>query len=181
MPQSKDILIRASDYLDYDVDMLFATAEWLATNGERKSLISNAVLEAFLIHARNLIEFLSGVGRGNAVRAHHYFEGLPEGTYSPKVSPFLISTKDKISTHLAHLTTEPLDDLRSKIGWDVRRILLELWEGLKVFYEDVPSESVLPNYDRRYDEYKVRIQSWLPESRNRMQGFEGQTADTDFI
>ena len=179
MAHPQQVLISASDYLDYDVDMLLATGKWLHSN-PRGDLISNAVLESFLIHARTLIEFLSREGRGNAVRAPDFFDGEPEGSYVPDVSPFLQTTKDRISTHLAHLTTEPLHDLRSTIGWDVKRIILDLWAALTPFYEAVPSHTVLPDYPDRYARFKERAAFWTP-SQPQPGDQEAVSADSDFI
>jgi hypothetical protein len=176
-----EVLRRASDYLDYDVDMLIATAQWLTTGEGDSGLLRNAVLESFLIHARTLIEFLSRTGHRNAVRADHYFEGTKPGTYSPNVSDFLVGAKGKISPHLAHLTTDPLDNVRSTIGWDVRKILLDLWAGLAAFYDAVPIDRVLPDYDQRRMYHEGRISTFQPALLPDGQPIDEPTLDSDFV
>jgi hypothetical protein len=64
-------------------------------------------LESFLIHARNLIDFLEGCGRKNDITCSDFIDdhGNP---INPQVT-FSKDIKENINKHLAHITKNRLD------------------------------------------------------------------------
>lgn len=56
--RNDDELRAASDHLYYEIQMLRSTMALLATGAFGESILSNALIESFTIHARALIHFL---------------------------------------------------------------------------------------------------------------------------
>ena len=104
-------------HLPYEIGMLFSTYKRLEA-GEPDHDVRNALIEAFCIHARNLIDFLKGKRKG--VRARSVTDG-----YTPfagtKIDRAL--TK-KIEDQIAHLSIGRTSDPNEKIDGRVRSVLL---------------------------------------------------------
>jgi len=104
-------------HLHYEIGMLGATYTALST-GFFGTLINNALIESFCIHARALIEFFENKQGGGASR----FTG---GTYSAAHLGSLDGIKKKLNTQIAHLTDLRTTDPDEKIGSSDRETLFK--------------------------------------------------------
>jgi hypothetical protein len=97
------------EHLHYEIDMLLATFVWLQTPLSDTVLV-NALIESFCIHARNLDDFF--LGRRGA-KAQTY----ATSTYVPYAAGRISSALDKkLNTQIAHLTDARTSDPAQKIG-----------------------------------------------------------------
>lgn len=100
-------------HLPYEFEMLQGTYSMLAKGGH-DTIIANALIESFCIHARQLIEFFNNKQGCKAKE----FTG---GTYTATHVGSFGNDADKLNTQIAHLTRARTDDLTKKIGPAERR------------------------------------------------------------
>ena len=115
---STDELERAAETLRYEVQMFVSTASMLERWSLGRGDLLNAVLESFLVHMRQLIEFLTEMNdgwRGRDVRAAHFCDDtLLENwkTDAARNRKDLVGEegspgiKDAIDRQVVHLTAE---------------------------------------------------------------------------
>lgn len=107
-------------HLPYEFEMLQGTHATLAKS-EHNTIISNALIESFCIHARLLIEFFTN----KQGRKANEFTG---GTYAATHVGSLGHVGTKLNTQIAHLTGGRTTDLNDKIGPADRSKLLAALE-----------------------------------------------------
>jgi hypothetical protein len=135
MSRSTDDLITAAGHVQYELDALVGCyRRFLSAEEESKKeptsesiLIANSYLEAMLVHARCLIEFIA---RRRDTRDIHRRDYLPAWDPSEEDRREADVLYDRISKHLAHLSWErtvPADEFP---GWayDLPHFVLRLFE-----------------------------------------------------
>lgn len=95
-------------HLAYEFEMLQGTYSMLANDLDDK-IITNALIESFCIHARQLIEFFNNKQGRKA-------EEFTGGTYAAKHVGSLGDVVKKLNTQIAHLTGERTANSNDKIG-----------------------------------------------------------------
>jgi len=111
-----ELLAFSREHLRYELDMLFSTAEILgrmqtsATPTPFDTLVTNAWLESFVIHLRNVIEFLYPQRlKENSVIAEDFFpDPLDWKKTRPKMTSAIKNARQRAHTELSHLTTTRL-------------------------------------------------------------------------
>jgi len=131
-----------SDYLEYHVRMYIETLLWLRDqheSGKPEGTLWNAVLEAYLVHARILIDFLykSNSRYDDDVIAVHYFHDLPV-SFNPLPNTDLEDWAKEIGGRLVHITTKPMPALKSQQKWPIDDIASGLIPTLMDFLKVVP-------------------------------------------
>ena len=121
MEKTQEELVAASEHVLYEVNMLRATAGLIANDfAAGNPWLHNALLESFLVHARNLIQFLYPERPFKTdVLAKHFFDeperwdslggDLPEG---------LKSVARRANKLLAHITYDRIEMVGEKKQWD---------------------------------------------------------------
>ena len=136
--RTEEELRDASKHLFYEIQMLLGTAKKLSIlRGCQDEVLKNAVLEAFLIHARNLIDFLYTKPVQDDVAIEDFLEKAGKGEGIPAQSSFLCHQTKRINKKLAHLTYFRVLD---EDVWDYLRITEEIRGPLNVFLAQVPRE-----------------------------------------
>jgi hypothetical protein len=107
-------------HLPYEFEMLQGTYLALEKGGH-DTIIANALIESFCIHARQLVEFFNNQQGRRATE----FTG---GNYVAAHLGSLGDTATKLNTQIAHLTGQRTTDDTKKIGPDDRRKLLTALE-----------------------------------------------------
>ena len=105
----------------YEFEMLNATfLLWdIKDNHYRRS----AILESFLLHARNLVEFFESSGKFSDDLTISDFTGINGGKMQGINLPFSRDFMTGLNKHLAHISKTRLN---LKPGWDLRSIRLEI-------------------------------------------------------
>ena len=134
-PDQQEKLI--TKHLTYEVRMLLVSARLLTQETAPRDE-HRVALEAFLLHARLLHEFLAtGRKKTDDLRAHHYAPDWPD--VAPSIAPELEEdgTYEALHKWLAHLTTRRLD---VKVGrsWPVRELGDDLARRLAAWVKAVP-------------------------------------------
>ena len=114
----------------------------LESKKERDQDAVNAYLESFLIHARNLRDFLTrsrddkGV-KPNDVLAEDFFDS--DGWSCPDEPPYLKENRIRLNRSLAHLTYDRIQ-YQSNKGWNPQKIFHEVKELWTFFLSKLPPE-----------------------------------------
>ncbi len=145
-PQTVEI----SAAVTYEVDMLrLQGSKFWETRAQKSTdnqdiAYRNALLEGFLLHARNLIHFLWGRDKQDDVLASHFFNDKRFWeNHRPQMSQFLTDQLLKINKRLTHLTYA-----RLKIDqhWDMPKISKEIEQCLDKFLRSVPPERLSDSF-----------------------------------
>ena len=124
--------------LNYEQDMLRATAMALASGIIESRLILNTFVESFLIHARLLIAFLYGPYRKDDIRPEDWLAPREWRKVRGEKSKLLKETYRDANKYLAHLTATRLN---RKKRWDYPAILREIEVLLDKFFQQMQAVS----------------------------------------
>ena len=152
-PSPSPQTVEISEDVKYEVDMLrlqgnkFWGTRAQQPRNNQEIADRNALLEGFLLHARNLIHFLWGRDKQDDVLASHFFDDRRDWEdHCPQMSQFLKDQRPKINKRLAHLTYARL---KMDPRWDIPRIQAEIERGLDKFLQSVPPERLSDSF-RQY-------------------------------
>lgn len=127
----------------YEKGMMFYTASSLASE-QTDHLLRNALLESFVIHARNLIAFIwSESSNSDDVLAEDFFPD-PQNWRSarPEMSTLLSESKRRVNKLAAHLTYTRLSISGAQKVWRFIDIARELQTVFELFVQSAPQNTV---------------------------------------
>lgn len=129
MPRSDDELVRALDEIGYELEMLGQTAMRLHSLEDWPYDLQNALIEAWLVHARALIEFLLGRSTHSGDIRLSDFPGGWSLDMSPRRTR-LTEVRSDANKHLAHLTWERAAADVSPAEWALGQTLDDIVEAI---------------------------------------------------
>ncbi len=139
---SDSMLSQVSDHLAYEIWMLDSLARELSSRRLEDGPLQYAVLEAFTLHARALLDFFylpeaKRILRDDDVIAEDYLYDAPKAwrAVRPERSDLLDNVNDRVGKEIAHLTYGRLDVLPIDKGWPALSIRDELLGLVSVFLE----------------------------------------------
>jgi hypothetical protein len=123
--------------------MLIGTARGLASGVAGDSILNNALLESFLLHARALLAFLyANTPRLDDVVAEDF---IPDwGSKRPTEPATLSQVHFRVGKELAHLTYQRLSVTAEAKMWNFVEVAKEMSNVLDVFVRLVPSNVLGP-------------------------------------
>ena len=115
MKRPPEELVETSRHVLYEVHMLEVTASAIASEVYKGEMLNNALVESFLIHARNLIDFLFSEGRYDTdVLAVHFLDDPDRWESQRGALPEKLNTvRRRASKELTHITLKLLAVLPS--------------------------------------------------------------------
>jgi hypothetical protein len=137
-------LSAAAEHLVYEVQMARATAVGLASGLFPIGPLHDAVLESFIIHARNLVHFFFPQGaQASDVLAEHYFPTPKDwNSLRGELPPSLVRLRGRANKEVAHLTYDRLLVTSKAKSWNTLRILSDL-DSLVAKFRSSVSPSLL--------------------------------------
>jgi len=136
------LLAYSSEHLAYEVDMFFGMVE-LRLRPSFPSLLSvsadpirlnNALIESFVVHFRNIIDFLYvDRPRPTDVVASDFFDPAAWESRKPPLSGTLDTARRRANKELAHLTTDRIPGAPPEKIWDFNGLANELRPILRLF------------------------------------------------
>ena len=125
----------ASNHLYYEIMMLSATSRALALGISGKSILTNALLESFVIHARSLLYFLYDTNpKPDDVVADDFFPDQREWHKArPAKSTILATVHRRVGKEVAHLTYARQLVTAEMKNWDFVAIGDEIIRSCNVF------------------------------------------------
>lgn len=148
-PQPKSEL----DLLHYEIRML--NEVFPLGYHPKDDVDKSARLESFLVHARNLIDFLENNGsKPDDLLISNFVDEKGK-----KINKIVISLsadlKEKINKHLQHLTTTRM---KEKPGWIIELIWTSINQGLADFFNRISSQ-YFPTLEKRNKEDFINLVS----------------------
>jgi hypothetical protein len=105
----------------------------------------NAMVESFMAHSRNLIEFLySDLPRPTDVVASDFFLAGTWKQLRPPLSTALSDARKRADKELAHLTTSRIFGNPPDKQWNVTALAAELKPVLRIFVDNANSSALSP-------------------------------------
>ncbi len=130
----------ARRHLAYEIKMVRETAQALRGKGIGPRSFRNAMLETFLIHYRNLLDFFYADKRrslSHDVRAADFVADYPRWRERrPRMDKEATSNRERVNAQLAHLTYRRLK--YEERHWSDRRMARQIEEILQIFIEQLP-------------------------------------------
>lgn len=140
-----DLHAYSAEHIRYEIDMFFETVELRSRPGFNKENLSqlgapqridNVLIEAFVVHLRNLIAFLYGAPVGTDVVAEDYFPTGRWAAIRPTQSKILIDANRRANKEISHLTTARMSGSPRQKGWDFVGLALEIRPLLILFAKE---------------------------------------------
>jgi hypothetical protein len=131
----------AAKHVDYEIHMANGMALWLSSHIGTPSMggdVWKACLESFVLHVRNLIDFLYPPGKpqDDDILSDDYVSDVTKWNGSrPGMTPLLKETKPRVNKLAAHLT---YNRLVSPKNWKVGAIWADLEKVLICFLNHLP-------------------------------------------
>lgn len=140
--RTKEELRIASDHLQYEYWMLISLANGMASNLIGEGPLNNAIVEAYVIHVRNLIYFLYGKKQGNNhIIARDFFNSAQEwGDLRPKKSDSLAFAERRAHKEVAHLSYDRAKVTPETKKWHYIELANEIASVFQLFLRNIPPE-----------------------------------------
>ncbi len=140
------------DALHYEMWMLNSilhVSNSVLSNLSSSQVVSNALLESFLVHARNLKDFLEKTKQDDDIVCSDFLDN--NGLHINKISVNLQSDiKNKINKYLSHLTETRM---HTKPAWKLDEIKKEVNKSLEVFFNQLSDKYFPTQGDRNKDSF----------------------------
>jgi len=139
-------LLEYEEHIEYEVNMLKFTAEFFPRLPESQGVIRNVVLEAFCIHARNLIDFLFSYNpRPTDVTIRNFLSQEKLAEVMPQQSEVLKHAHWQAGKQIAHLTTDRAKEPEAK-SWNIFQIAEEIFSILRSIAPHLPSSKISDHF-----------------------------------
>jgi hypothetical protein len=133
------------------------TARLLKSDPFLRSATQRALLESFVIHTRNLIEFFYGkIKKGDEILAEQFVPTWP--TVRTKQTALLEDAQNRAHVHIAHLTYKRLEVINEDNPWPVSNIAQELSAVYEKFHMHLP-KGIAESYNLQTASANVAITS----------------------
>ncbi|HDD54633.1 MAG: hypothetical protein DRI65_15935 [Chloroflexota bacterium] len=154
MPRKKrsdEELNQASEHLYYEYWMFVTLANVQSTGAFGKGAINNALLEAFTIHTRSILDFLyRDESRDDDVLAIDFFDTPDEWiSIRPEKSSTLQSIHKRVGKEVAHLTYTRQEISPEDKNWPFLEIANDVEAVFSEFLNLVPKDRLGPNWTEK--------------------------------
>lgn len=135
-------LREAANHLLYEVQMLQAVANGLASGLFGSGTITNALVESFAVHVRGLADFLySDHPRPDDVIAGDFFSDAARWlNVRPDMSAVLSLAKQRAGKEITHLTYARLAVTPETKPWPFVQIVNDMAPVLSLFFQNLPPD-----------------------------------------
>ena len=132
----------ASDYLHYEYQMLIYLANGMVSNFFGESSVRNAILEAYVIHVRNLIYFLyAEKPKNDHIVASDFFRFPDEWVkIRPQKSDSLKKAEVRSNKEVAHLSYDRAKVTPETKPWHFIDLANEIIGVFNIYLENAPLE-----------------------------------------
>lgn len=139
----------SADHLRYEIWMFFQTGAVLpgGITSPRVDFVENAILESFVIHLRNLLDFFysDGSRKDDVVAAKYFRSGVLPIDFPAKTTA-LNNAQMRAHKQVAHLTTARLPGGDAEKGWHAAPLMLELAKAIRAFTANAAPERLAPEF-----------------------------------
>jgi hypothetical protein len=147
--RTREELIEAANHLHYEIWMFKSLARALGTGAFRNSVINNALLESFTVHARILLDFLfADKPKEDDVIAEDFFKDPDEWRIARRSkSETLQKVHKRVGKEVAHLTYARQKVTSQTKPWPFMEIAKDTSEVFSLFLSIVPRNLLGPRWN----------------------------------
>ncbi len=133
------------EHFIYEVDMLYhSTVRLIDSQKNRHQVGINLSLETFLLHSRNIVEFLffdKNDKYPDDARASDFISSQQHSNLKNNYSENLKKLYTRASKEVTHLTYSRIYDSNAvEKQWEWKNLLIELFAAVKIFLNQLPDE-----------------------------------------
>jgi len=145
------------EHLWYEVWMFFTAGSFKlnvpiqSNDPELGMFISNGMLEIFVLHLRNLLDFFYAEPRKTDVTAKMFFADSLVPSDFPVESHSLREARRRAHKEISHLTTERLVSGDPKKGWQFAGLMREMKVLVEAFRKKASSETLHPDFIKQVE------------------------------
>ena len=132
--RSEEVIRKAYNHVLYEFSMLHATAR-LMQKPRLERAADRALLESFVIHMRNLLDFLYNTPKKDDIAAEHFVPAATWRSARPQLSTVIRDARKRAPKEVAHLTYTRLSATDKDIPWPVPGIVKEVSEAFNKFVD----------------------------------------------
>lgn len=134
--------VAASKHLKYEIDMFIHTAR-LIESKRISGGIGDAVLESWVLHLRNLIDFFYTEKKQDDIVIADFMEGDEWKGHFPEYTSELRRAKSRANKEMAHLSLSRVGIQTEDRQWAVGALTNALLDRAKAFVESVDEKKVV--------------------------------------
>lgn len=131
----------ALNHLKYEFEMLLATARLIEAGGMPIDL-GNAVLESWVLHVRNFIDFFYSPKLKDDIVISDFLRGENWRNEFPAISRNLEEAKERANKEMAHLTYSRIGKTQEEKLWAVGQLTNQLVERMETFADLVGDNEI---------------------------------------
>jgi len=147
------LLAFSGEHVAYEIDMFFGMVEVLtqssligASSAAAAARLKNALIEAFVIHLRNLIDFLYlDRPQPNDVVAADFCGACIWEAQRPPITSSLDAARVRANKEIAHLTSQRIAGTPPEKAWEPSALAAEIRPLLRLFVTKAASVRLSPN------------------------------------
>ena len=154
--RTPEVLREASKHLHYEIGMLTSLARGMASGIAGESVINNAFIESFTIHARRLLYFLyAGNPKSDDVIADDFFPtSLKWKKARPGKTKILKKVHRRVAKEVAHLTYDRQYVTPEMKKWPFLQIARDIEVSFNEFLRIVPMELLGERWDNKREQIR---------------------------
>ncbi len=145
----KFLLTYSAEHVAYEFEMFLGIAELLsvrssllAADQRSAACLQNLLLEGFVLHLRNIVDFFfPGRTRPDDVVAADF---CAEGVWQPELPRKLQEARRRANKELAHLTSKRKPGVDASKGWDLVGLSEEVHALMRLFVEQALPSRLAP-------------------------------------
>jgi hypothetical protein len=151
-----DYLQRYSDaHVFYEIAMFFQfgfllagqfTGQFRVQPSELTDLLRNGIIEAFVLHLRNLLDFFYTPPRKSDIAASMFYDSGKLPSNFPSKSPLLEQAHRRAHKEMSHLTTDRLWEGDPKKGWNFIQLMMEMRPRVEKFLQTASAARLHPEF-----------------------------------
>ncbi len=140
-----ELLSYSREHLRYELWMLLRLGESLPapdSHNEQEKVLYNALIEAFVVHLRNLIGFLypDKVGALDVIAEDFFTDPAGWEEIRPRISRSLQEARDRAHREIAHLTTARITGNPPEKAWPFAQLIAEVRVLMKLFADHASTQ-----------------------------------------
>lgn len=124
---------------------LLAT-QFRAESPELATILRNGILEAFVLHLRNILDFFYSEPRKTDIAAKMFYDSGNLPPDFPEKSPLLEEAHRRAHKEMSHLTTDRLWEGDPKKAWDFSQLMAEVKPLVEKFIKTASRSRLHPDF-----------------------------------